>query len=32
MTENRMSFSSNKLIDQIIEGRKTASVEWLENQ
>ena len=27
-----MSFSSDHLIDQIIEERKTASVEWLENQ
>ncbi len=27
-----MSFKSNHLIDQIIEGRKTASVEWLDKQ
>lgn len=32
MKENRMSFPSDHLIDQIIEGRKTASVEWLEKQ
>lgn len=27
-----MSFTSDHLIDQIIEGRKTASVEWLDKQ
>ena len=32
MKENRMSFTSDHLIDQIIDGRKTASVEWLEKQ
>lgn len=32
MTEKRMSFTSDHLIDQIIEGRKTASVEWLDQQ
>lgn len=29
---NRMSFTSDHLIDQIIEGRKTASTEWLHRQ
>ncbi len=32
MNEYRMSFTSDHLIDQIIEGRKTASVEWLDQQ
>lgn len=27
-----MSFTSDQLIDQIIEGRQTASVEWLDKQ
>ena len=32
MKEYRMSFTSDHLIDQIIDGRKTASVEWLDKQ
>lgn len=29
---HRISFSSDHLIDQIIEGRKTASAEWIQKQ
>ena len=32
MKEYRMSFTSDHLIDQVIDGRKTASVEWLDKQ
>ncbi len=32
MKEYCMSFTSDHLIDQIIDGRKTASVEWLDKQ
>jgi len=31
-TIRRMSFSFDRLIDQIIEGRKTASAEWMQRQ
>lgn len=31
-SEKRMSFTMDRLIDQIIEGRKTASAEWLHEQ
>ena len=29
---NRITFSSDHLIEQIIEGRKTASAEWMQKQ
>jgi len=32
LEEGRMSFTHDRLIDQIIEGRKTASAEWLHEQ
>lgn len=31
-SEKRMSFTSDDLIEQILDGRKTASVEWLDRQ
>ncbi len=31
-TTRKMSFQYDHLIDQIIEGRKTASVEWMQRQ
>ena len=31
-TEKRISFVSNHLVEQIIQGKKTASVDWLDQQ
>ncbi|MEO0794791.1 MAG: ASCH domain-containing protein [Verrucomicrobiota bacterium] len=31
-TDKRMSFTMDRLIDQIIDGRKTASADWLHDQ